>query len=828
MEIENNQRNSNGQGLIRLIAFLLLAAAGLAVAYTVDQNAEEKAKVEAEHYQEEKAQITLSKIRAFLLNATQLSETLRVLVEQYGGDDPKQIEEYLDRIVESAPEDLIYGAGIWYEPYPFDTKSLYVGPYVHRGPRPGSRILTKEWENPDYNFHKQEWYALAVQAKGAPAFAEPYFDNGMVYMTLAVAFNDRKTGKIKGVVTIDMILPQLQHLIDAVNEHSSDIITVTGKSGRLLAHPRSRELLLVAQAKEKPGTIQSILDVPSQYFRDNVWSSIVSETTMKENGWKVAVTSPRVSIMSAYLNQRTLTIILTLTYEGILVIVFVLITLFNESITRLKERSFQALMSERNQIKAIVDNVQFGLFRADRLGRIQSGYSQSCRALLSLEPGTELGRRTFWHFFHMTPREEANFEAFYEQVFEVSFLADEMADQIPSQIYVYGKILSCRYYPIKKGDEVESVLVSFSDVSRSHLTEIENENNKALVRILRNKDRFAIVVGDIFHTEDIILSPMAWPQSDDVTALRRIKRLVHTWKGDLSAFGLNDAVSFIHQLEDSLRDGLSLTSSREFMKTLKSILVTYLEKHYAILRITPGRIDERQVTVSEQSLVNLQKKIASALDAQEAYALMENFIDQSTMEKGEDILSYLSITAQEMARRQEKALRMETRGGSVTLPQQYATLLSSLNHVVRNAVDHGIEKTRDRLGKTLESKIEIEISEDRYCYKIVIADDGRGIDREKLKESVLARGLCTSQAWDALTPDAQLRYIFEESVTTNSHVTLISGRGVGLDKVLSAVEEQGGEISVSTKLGQGTSFEIILPKGKSSPTTSGAVDSLVS
>ncbi len=812
LDIENPHNINKGQNLVLTLAFVAMALAGLLIAYSWNQSAHEKAKVAAEHYQAERAQTTVSKIRAFLLNATQLSETLRVLVEKYDGRDGKQIEEYLDRIVESAPEELIYGAGVWFEPYQFAKGRKFYGPYVHRGVRPGSRVLTSEWENPDYNFHQRDWYKAAIHANGEPTFTEPYFDNGMVYMTLAVAFNDRKTDQIRGVVTVDMILPQLQHLVDSVNENSSDLITVVGREGHLLAHPNSRTLLQVSQAQEPPGTVHSLLDVPAKYYKPSPWSSIVHETMMVENGWKVIVSSPLTSVMAAYVNQRTLIIALTLFYEVALLIIFITISFFNEGMNRLKERAFEALSSERNQIKAIVDNVQFGLFRADRLGRIQSGYSASCRKLLAVDPRYDLSRRTFWLYFDLSEREEFNYRAFYEQVFEVPYLASEMVDQIPSQITLGGKILSCRYYPIMNGEEVESILITISYVSRSRFTEMENENNKALIRILRNKERFRALVHDILSAEDTILSPEAWTGIDGKVALRRIKRMVHTWKGDLATFGLVEAAGYVHTMEDGLWDDLNAETARQLLHVLKSILRQFLESNQPILRITAQKVDERLVTLPESALFDFGRDVARSHDLAGAQELAQQFVEDSTREKAEDVLSYLSIAALEIAKRQDKDIKVFTQGGELSFPGSYRELLSSLIHIVRNAVDHGFEKPKDRLGKARQGSLTITFAALENAYEIVIADDGRGIDKDKLKAVVLRKGAWTEEQWDKLSAAEQLRSIFLDAISTRTNVTCLSGRGVGLSQVLAAVEALGGTINVGTESGLGTRFTINLPK----------------
>ncbi len=812
LDIESPFAASGKQSYVRSIAFVVMALFAPILGYLLNESSYEMATLEADHYQEERAQITLSKIRGFLLNATQLSETLRVLTEQYYGDDITVIETYLDRIVESAPEDLIYGAGVWYEPRRFDSKTQFVGPYVHRSLRPGTRILTKEWEKETYNFHGQDWYNAALEGQGHVTFTEPYFDNGQVYMTLAISFNDRKSGRIRGVISIDMILPQLQKLIETVNENSLDIISVIGRSGRLLAHPRIHQLMQDARNDDESKSIRSVLDVPRKFYEKSPWLSLTHESKMKENGWRVLVTSPKTAVMASYLSERTLIIALIIFFEVGLLIIYLLMGFFDDGYNRLKERSFQAVMVERNQIKAIVDNVQFGLFRADSRGRIQPGYSQSCRDLLSLESQTELTPQVFWHYFGFNPREEENFEAFYEQVFDLPFLANEMVDQIPSQITVRGKVLSCRYYPIIKGDVIESVLISFADVSRSRHTSRENEENKTLLRILRNKSRFVLLISEILKSDDAILTTNAWPSFDEALALRKIRRLIHTWKGDLATFGLEEAASYIHTIEDNLKSSMSVSQSQDLMKMMKALIFSYLENNDSLLHINPSALTERSIHVPESTFLQLQAEMKAAACNDDLRTKVQIFIDQSSMHKADETLSYLALAAQDLARRQDKQLRVETQGGSVALPHEFQGVLNGLIHVVRNAVDHGIEKPKERSGKPTQAHLFMSVAEHPKFYTIDIEDDGRGIDREKVKQIVLSKNLLKQSEWDNLSSDEQLYYIFEDSVTTRTGASQVSGRGVGLDHLRAAVEELQGTITIVSHVGKGTKFLITLPK----------------
>ncbi len=134
-----------------------------------------------------------------------------------------------------------------------------------------------------------------------------------------------------------------------------------------------------------------------------------------------------------------------------------------------------------------------------------------------------------------------------------------------------------------------------------------------------------------------------------------------------------------------------------------------------------------------------------------------------------------------------------------------------LEHMVRNALDHGIESAeqRARAGKPGNGQITIDVRKDGSDYVITLADDGRGMDPDALREAAVKRGLDTDV--DALSDEEALKLIFHKGFSTASKVSEISGRGVGMDIVMSEIQQLGGDISISSVLGEGTTFDIRIP-----------------
>ncbi|WP_263576858.1 Hpt domain-containing protein [Acinetobacter pseudolwoffii] len=138
-------------------------------------------------------------------------------------------------------------------------------------------------------------------------------------------------------------------------------------------------------------------------------------------------------------------------------------------------------------------------------------------------------------------------------------------------------------------------------------------------------------------------------------------------------------------------------------------------------------------------------------------------------------------------------------------------LVTPFEHMLRNAIDHGLEDTADRLAlnKPEVGSIVLNISRQGTDVIVSFSDDGKGIDAEKIREKALSLDLI--KADQPIDQDEILQYIFHPGFTTAKAVTQISGRGVGLDVVQSEIKLLGGHVSVSSELGKGTVFTIRVP-----------------
>jgi serine phosphatase RsbU (regulator of sigma subunit) len=213
-----------------------------------------------------RAEIVSNGLQTHLCAVDQMARSTASLIAPIR-HDRAAVETLLQRMMQSAPEQTIYGAGAWFEPYRFDLTTRYFGPYVHRDAQNPATplVLTYEWTTPDYDFPQQNWYLAGKHQPEITVFTEPYFDTDQVYMSAVKAFRDEH-GAFNGVVTVDMALPLLHRYILQENDSPSQWIYVSTAKGALFAHPLEDRLLARARQQGKQPT--SLLDLNAAAFID--------------------------------------------------------------------------------------------------------------------------------------------------------------------------------------------------------------------------------------------------------------------------------------------------------------------------------------------------------------------------------------------------------------------------------------------------------------------------------------------------------------------------------------------------------------------------------
>jgi two-component system, chemotaxis family, sensor kinase CheA len=241
------------------------------------------------------------------------------------------------------------------------------------------------------------------------------------------------------------------------------------------------------------------------------------------------------------------------------------------------------------------------------------------------------------------------------------------------------------------------------------------------------------------------------------------------------------------------------------------------------LRVAAERMDGLAGGIGELSI--LFGQLAQDADARRAAGdtldrmgfilsqLQQEIIDLRMVPVGE-AFERLQRVVRDAARRLDKDVDLDLAGEDVRLDRAIIDELGDpLVHLLRNAVDHGIEsrEARQRTGKPPRGRIEVRAERERTNVRITIRDDGAGVVAERIAERARAVGLLAANAPAGVTDDDVFRLMSQPGLSTATTVGEVSGRGVGMDVVVSRVRALGGAIDMRTTPGVGTTFSIRLP-----------------
>ncbi|WP_088892726.1 hybrid sensor histidine kinase/response regulator [Leptolyngbya ohadii] len=186
----------------------------------------------------------------------------------------------------------------------------------------------------------------------------------------------------------------------------------------------------------------------------------------------------------------------------------------------------------------------------------------------------------------------------------------------------------------------------------------------------------------------------------------------------------------------------------------------------------------------------------------------------SHMRPFEEGVQNFSRMVRDLARSLNKQVRLEIIGKSTTVDRDIlARLETPITHILRNAIDHGIEFPADRVaaGKLPEGRIRLEAAHRGGMLTITVSDDGTGINVQRLRQKAIDRQLITPDMASRLSDAELMEFLFLPGFTLSQQVTELSGRGVGLDIVKSMAQEVGGTVRVTSQPGKGTAFHFQLP-----------------
>lgn len=328
----------------------ILICIGTTFAMMAYYDSTENLAIQAEaNAQRSKAQLIIAQIENYSTTTQQLSLILQKNLNGSTFTKP-QLEKMLKSFLASGHEELIYGMGIWYEPYRFEKDKKFFGPYAYRDSELHSPItITYEWNTPEYNYLKQKWYSESIRPDGEATFVQPYLDGGLVYVTQSRTFFNEKN-EPQGLITVDMILPQLHNLIREVRKNDPSIIYITTKDRHLIEHSLKMDFLSHLGEGSEATTVNNVinytLDELESKLKIDLDNAIVFETVIPQLNWIVGIQTQKDHVVKNLAKLKETMILAALTLW--LFTLFIAYTLYKNQLQKMKDE--EILQEHRAQM----------------------------------------------------------------------------------------------------------------------------------------------------------------------------------------------------------------------------------------------------------------------------------------------------------------------------------------------------------------------------------------------------------------------------------------------------------------------------------------------
>ncbi len=493
--------------------------------------------------------------------------------------------------------------------------------------------------------------------------------------------------------------------------------------------------------------------------------------------------------------------------------------------TRVAERTYE-LRQKNHDIQSMLGNMRQGLFTIEKGGVIHPEYSSFLEQIFETE---NVAGQEFMEFLfsrsHLGSNEldqikEATNAILGEDELNFEFNSHLFFDEYDADIEGKHKHLSIDWNPIVIDDVVTKLMISVRDVTK--LKEIENEARtqkreldiiSQLLKIQTKKfNNFEKSVRKFIQENRNKITSTQEPTPD---MLALLFRNMHTIKGNCRTYGFTYMSDTAHEVEstyselkenngstwnaDVLLEDLTKVESAlaEYANVFRNVLGREGE---TVVKSGPGGVwlDDKTLQSISTALANIQLHLGVqglTQQMQPIQAALDNSATIAIDEVLEDIIGSLGSIAEQL---DKPAPKVTIDAGDIRLRENAQDLMNNIfSHILRNAVDHGIElpEVRQAAGKDAQGKIELSVVNFQDHINIHVRDDGRGLNIPKLKAIGAKLEKWEENARIDIDDIAQL--IFNSGVSTAEIVTDISGRGVGMDAVKQYLLESGGEVFVN-------------------------------
>jgi chemotaxis protein histidine kinase CheA len=398
-------------------------------------------------------------------------------------------------------------------------------------------------------------------------------------------------------------------------------------------------------------------------------------------------------------------------------------------------------------------------------------------------------------------RAASQFQLAYEQIFEDVLPEQVSLANLPERLCVGSRTLALTGAVVRTaGGAIRAILFSLLDISPL----IDAERDAAVLRgtlaVVRHRARFGEVVRELHARLRALAS--AEPTAEQQEAVRLE---LHTAKGVFGQFSLSSLAGAIHDLE-----ALPVVTGAH-LRELDTQVAAVLEANRPLWGIDLERA-EPSYELAESDLAMLEARVAAADSLEEARRAVAETSAALRRRPARELMGPLEESCAIHAARAGKRVRLVIDGGGVRWPADLAGVFAVVPHLIRNAIDHGIEPPAERGSKAAEATVRVAIEQRAEGHRIEVSDDGRGIDAGRVAARAIALGAVSPVVAAGMTAAEQRHLIFVGGLSTADEATSTSGRGVGMAAVQRAVAALGGDIAIASEPGVGTTVTLRFPR----------------
>lgn len=513
----------------------------------------------------------------------------------------------------------------------------------------------------------------------------------------------------------------------------------------------------------------------------------------------------------------------------------------------------QELIDEKmQQVNDILDNIDQGLFTINLDGSVNQEYSSRANRILRVKDVASCKIKDLLRF---DTKQEASFYTWLKlvqkrhnqqrwpklaklapvQEIELITKPDLAELEYVSISYqrIYDKSGNLAKIMVLAMDETEKKLKDFQmaaerlkhendvklilTIANTPAEEIAEFTEDTSARMLNIKRAIDTHIDSVSKQRDTF--PNCIPYTITNQAIDLIFRDIHTIKGNGGSYGFEMLSHFAHQTESQLEKLRDPQERRDDVLLVIKELIFNMDGCIADIhkkiQLIFGKDEEITIRIPEiriKSIIDISNSIVSE-NADENTARLIAECTMLCWKPLRTLVRKYQKLALQVARKLHRNIVFTVVNSQQLYPEDSVSDIDEiLIHLIRNAVDHGIEapEVREELGKGV-GRIQLSLSVSETKRIITITDDGHGIDYEQLIERCIDKNILTPQAASTLSAQEKQQLIFISGISTANDVSQISGRGVGMDIINHKITSLNGSIAISSELGKGSSFVLTLP-----------------